>query len=74
MNDAVRLRKRQPAQEEIVNQTEDRGVETDAEREGEEREKSEPGRLQQLAESEAKIGHHVIKVWDAVRGAFGFNQ
>jgi len=55
---ARRFSKRQPAQEKIVDQTEDGSVQPNPEREREYGEKSEPGRLEQLAKSEAKISHH----------------
>ena len=48
----------QPAQKQIVDQTENGSVQSDPERKRQHREKSEPGRLEQLAKSEANISHH----------------
>jgi hypothetical protein len=48
----------QAAQEEIIDQTEDSGVQPDPERERQHGEQSEPGRLEQLTKSEANISHH----------------
>src|SRR5436190_15475910 len=45
----------QPAQEQIIDQTKDGGVQPDPERECEHSQKSKPGRLEQLAKSEANI-------------------
>jgi len=48
----------QPAQEQIIDQTEDGSVQPDPERQRKHSEKSEPGRLEQLPKSEANISHH----------------
>src|SRR5437588_8022827 len=55
---ARRLLEGQSAQEEIIDQTEDSGVQPDPEREREHGEASEPRRFEQLAKSEANISHH----------------
>jgi len=51
----------QPAQEKIVDQTEDSGVQPDPERKCEDGKESEPRRLEQLAKSEANISHHGVR-------------
>jgi len=48
----------QAAQEQIIDQSKDGGVQPDPEREREHGEQSEPRRLEQLSKSEAKISHH----------------
>src|SRR5947207_9393473 len=55
---ARRLLEGQSTQEEIIDQTEDSGVQSDPEREREHGEQSEPRRLEQLTKSEANISHH----------------
>ena len=57
MHKALRLFERQTAQKKIVDQTEDRGVQADAESERKHRQESKAGRFDQLPESEAKIVH-----------------
>ena len=59
VHDPRRLLERQPAQEQIVDQAEDRRVQPDPEREGDHRQKSESRRFAQLPQSETKIGHHM---------------
>src|SRR5262249_10484635 len=54
---ARRLLERQPAQKEIVHQTEDGGVESDAEREREHGDRSEGRRLSKFAKRESNIVH-----------------
>jgi hypothetical protein len=56
-NHSFRLGKWETAQEKIVYQTEDRGVHADTERQREYRERSEPGRFAELAQSEFEIIH-----------------
>jgi hypothetical protein len=58
MNHARRLLEGQSVQEQVIDQTEDRGVKPDPEGERDHCEQSEPRRLQQLAKSETKISHH----------------
>ena len=58
-NDAVRLGKRQTAQKKIMHQTEDGGVHPDADGEGEDSEKGEGWRLQELSESKAEVVHEI---------------
>jgi hypothetical protein len=48
----------QAAQEQIIDQSKDGGVQPDPEREREHGEQSKPGRLEQLTKSEANISHH----------------
>src|SRR5258707_3105193 len=48
----------QAAQEQIIDQSKDSGVQPDPEREREHGEQSEPRRLEQLTKSEANISHH----------------
>jgi hypothetical protein len=48
----------QTAQKQIVDQAEDRGIQPDPQRQCDQREQSEPGRLAQLPESKTKISHH----------------
>src|SRR6476619_4269007 len=55
---AHRLLEGQSAQEEIIDQTEDSGVQPDPERKREDGKQSKPGRLEQLTNSEANISHH----------------
>jgi len=55
---ARRLLEGQSAQEEIIDQSKDGGVQPDPEREREHGEQSEPRRLEQLTKSEANISHH----------------
>src|SRR5438477_8310367 len=57
MNGPSRFRKGKTAQKEVVDQAEDGGVHPDAERERDHGEKSEGGRLEKLANGEAKISH-----------------
>ncbi len=52
----------QSAQKEIVDQTEDRGVHSNPEREGNDREKGEAWGLKELADSEAEISHGACEV------------
>jgi hypothetical protein len=58
VHDTSRLFERQTAQEKIVDQAKDRSVQSNPEGEREQRQQSECGRLKQLPESEAEIGHH----------------
>jgi hypothetical protein len=73
----------QAAQEQIIDQSKDGGVQPDPEREREYCENSKPGRLEQLAKSKANISHHgvrkfvtvlafVTKKSDAAISAIGF--
>ena len=55
---SLRLMEWQRAQEKVVDQTEDRSVQPDPERQRNDREQSEPGRFEQLTKREAKIDHH----------------
>jgi len=55
---ARRLLEGQSAQEQIIDQTEDGGVQPDPERKREDGKQSKPGRLEQLTKSEANISHH----------------
>src|SRR4026208_2132871 len=48
----------QAAQEQIIDQSKDGGVQPDPERERKHGEQSKPGRLEQLTKSEANISHH----------------
>ena len=61
-HDPVWLGKRDAAQKERMDQAENRGVQADAERKGEDREEREARRLAQLPEREAEISHH-MKLW-----------
>src|SRR4051812_43257118 len=56
-HELVRFLKWQALQEEVVDQTEDGGVHPYAEREGQDGEKRERGRFQELADGEAEIDH-----------------
>ena len=58
MEQSRRFLEGQAAQEQIIDQTEDGGVQPDPERERENGQKSKPRRLQQLTKSEANISHH----------------
>jgi len=80
---ARRLLEGQAAQEQIIDQSKDSGVQPDPEREREHGEQSKPGRLEQLTKSEANISHHgvrkfvtvlafVTKKSDAAISAIGF--
>ncbi len=58
MDNARRFLERKAAQKQIVDQTEDRGVQPDPERERNDREQSKPGRFEQLPKRETNIDHH----------------
>ena len=69
VKNARRFFKWQPAQEQIVDQAEDRRVQPDPERESEDGEQGESRRLAQLPQSETKVSHHmkspgVVTVFD----------
>jgi len=70
----------QAAQEQIIDQSKDGGVQPDPERQGNEREESEPRGFEQLPERETKISHHrrtgfsLLFLVDAPSGAIGFNK
>jgi hypothetical protein len=51
----------QAAQEQIIDQSKDGGVQPDPERERKHGEQSKPGRLEQLTKSEANISHHGVR-------------
>src|ERR1700741_3341838 len=53
----IRFLEWQAFQEKVVDQTEDRSVHPDAEREGQHGQERERGRFEELAESEAEIDH-----------------
>ena len=57
VNDTFGFGERQTAQKQVVDQTEDRGVHSDADREREDRESGERRRLEELANGEAEIVH-----------------
>jgi hypothetical protein len=59
VKNARRFPKRQSAQEEVVDQTKDRGVQPDPERERDHRQEREPRRFAKLPQSETKISHHM---------------
>ena len=56
----VRLGKRQRSQEDRVDHTEDRAIGADPKREGENGDETEAGRLQEDAESVAKVIHAAL--------------
>ena len=72
VKNARRFSKRQPAQEKIVDQTEDRRVQSDPEREGNYCQEGEPRRFAQLPQRETKVGHHMNL--DVELGTFGFRN
>jgi hypothetical protein len=59
VKNARRFSKRQPFQEQIVDQTKDRRVQSDPKREGDYRQEREPRRFSQLPQRETKISHHM---------------
>jgi hypothetical protein len=72
VKNARRFSKRQSAQEQIVDQAEDRGVQADPEREGDHRQERESRRFAQLPQSETKVGHHMNL--DVEWAAIGFRN
>src|SRR2546430_16184055 len=58
VHDAIGLLKWKAAQKQIVDQAKDRSVQSNPEGKREQCQQSESGRLKQLPESEAEIGHH----------------
>src|SRR2546423_9657839 len=62
-NEPIRVLEWKPFQEEVVDQTEDRSVHPDAEREGQYGERGERGRFKELAESEAEVDHGDFRFW-----------
>jgi len=59
VDDAILIGVGQTAQEQVVDEAEDRRVQADPEGEGEQREQREPRRLQELPDGEAKVCNHV---------------
>jgi hypothetical protein len=62
-DELVRFLERQPFQKEVVDQTEDGSVHSNAEREREYGKESECGRFQKLADGKAEIGHGNFRFW-----------
>jgi hypothetical protein len=58
MNQSMWVLKREPAEEEIVDQAKDGGVQPDAEGEGDDCEGGKTWRLEELSQGEAKISQH----------------
>ena len=57
VHEALRVFERQTPQKEIVDQTEDGGVESDAKRQGDDRDKGKRRRFAQFTKSEASVVH-----------------
>jgi hypothetical protein len=55
VDEALRVLEGQASQEEIVDKTEDRGVQSDAERKRTDRDESEGGRLPKFAKGKAEV-------------------
>ncbi len=59
-DEPIRILESEAAEEEVVDQTEDGGVHPNPERERDNSEQSEAGRLEELANGETKIVHELV--------------